>query len=280
MVSSISNADSDVVQLMMAQMYQKLNAGDTDGIKGLSKDELSSINSSNDVGSSAFLESLTEQFDSLDADRNGQLSANEIASVKPPSEPMGPPPGMSIPGNEDNSDDLLGSVTSTDSNTATSSAESLELMMEQLLKSLMESFSESFDKTDSTAEANAETKINSLVSSADTDGTTGLSLNELNSVGSTENTGKTGFINDLINNFKSYDSNGDGQLSVAEIKTAMLDEQFSKQELAAISADSSNLGSSLGNALGSLSGSFVQKLLSNYQNGNLSSLASSLNIAG
>lgn len=107
MVSSISSNSDDSIQLLMAQMFQKMKSADTDGIAGLSKDELSSIDSSNDVGGSAFLKSLTDQFSSLDADKNGQLSSEEISKARP-SEPMGPPPGMDLSSSTENKMSELG----------------------------------------------------------------------------------------------------------------------------------------------------------------------------
>ena len=94
MVSSIDSKD-DSMQMLMMQMFQKMKTADTDGTKGLSKDELSSIDAGSDVGGSAFLKSLTDQFDTLDADGNGQLTSDEIAKAHP-REPMGPLPGMNL----------------------------------------------------------------------------------------------------------------------------------------------------------------------------------------
>lgn len=95
MVTGINSADSGKMQLMMAQFYQKLNAADTDGTKGLSLDELSSVDTTKDAGQTVFLKSLTEQFNKLDTDSNGQLSISEIAKAKQPA-PMGPPPGLDL----------------------------------------------------------------------------------------------------------------------------------------------------------------------------------------
>lgn len=81
MVSGINSTAEDNLQLM-AQMYQKLNKADTDGISGLSKGELSSIETGKDIGKTDFLKKLQEQFDALDTDGNGQLSADEIAKLK------------------------------------------------------------------------------------------------------------------------------------------------------------------------------------------------------
>lgn len=278
MVSSISSNASDSIQLMMAQMYQKLNAADTDGIAGLSKDELSSIDSSDDKGGSAFLQSLSSQFDSLDADGNGQLSASEIASAKPPCGPMGPPPGMTIGGCcSTDSTDSTNSADSTSAASSTSSTDttsSIEQWLEKMLQSLLDSFTKSTENTGSgdqsttadatSSETDAASKISSLTSTADTDKSRSLSLDELSSVDTSNNTGEAKFIKDLINNFKSYDTNGDGQLSQSEMATAT----------------PPTTAADLGSSLGTLSSSFIQKLLNNYQTSNLTSLASSIGIAG
>lgn len=96
MTASINATDSDNLQMMMMQMYQKINAADTDGVKGISKKELSSIDVGDDVGGAAFLKSLNEQFDALDKDKNGELTAKEIFPQNLQSGQMGPPPGLEI----------------------------------------------------------------------------------------------------------------------------------------------------------------------------------------
>src|SRR5574344_665015 len=95
MVSSISDSDSSL-QTMMMQLMQKMSSADTDGTEGLSLNELSSVDAGDDVGGAAFVKSLEDQFDTLDADGNGELSSEEMANAKPPEQPMGPPPGMNL----------------------------------------------------------------------------------------------------------------------------------------------------------------------------------------
>lgn len=270
MVSSISSTANDSIQLMMAQMFQKMNAADTDGTAGLSKAELSSIDSGNDFVGSAFLKSLSSQFDSIDADGNGQLSASEIASAKPPSGPMGPPPGLNL--------DSMDSTSSTGSTaSANATAKSIENWLEKMLKELVDSFEKKVDSTaskdqttnENSSNASIASAINSL-SSADTDGISGLSQGELLSITS-DDAGKANFINNLLKNFSSIDTDGNGQLSQSEIETSRPKNQ---QSTLASSAGT------LGHTLGSLSGSFIQKLLSNYDGSNLSNLTSSLSVAG
>lgn len=96
MTVNINSIDTDNIQLMMAQMYQKLNAADTDGVSGLSKKELSSVNVGDDIGGAAFLKTLNEQFDALDKDKNGELTAKEIFPQDLLKKQMGPPPGLEI----------------------------------------------------------------------------------------------------------------------------------------------------------------------------------------
>lgn len=102
MTASINGTDN--IQLLTG-MYQKLNAANTDGISGLSKKELSSVNPGDDIGGAAFLKSLTEQFDALDQNQNGQLSAQEIF---PPNVfgQMGMPPGLDLNSKSGNSFNL------------------------------------------------------------------------------------------------------------------------------------------------------------------------------
>lgn len=287
MVSSINSSDSNGLQQLMAQMYQKMNSADTDGTKGLSKSELSSVDAGSDVGGAAFLKSLNDQFDSIDADGNGQLSASEISSAKPPQSgiggmgAMGPPPGLEIEGSVEEtstkaSTDATSSTSSTSSTDSTSS-DSIETLLEKLMAKILEEISNVQKKAESgNSEETKSPKdpISSLTASADTDGTSGLSLKELSSVDSSSDAGKANFINNLIKNFESIDSNSDGQLSTSEISASKPDGQTMAVN------NASNGLNDLGSSLGSLSSSFVQKLLSSYQNGGLSALASSLNIAG
>lgn len=125
MVSSINGSESSAIQQMMATMFQKMGAADTDGTAGLSKSELSSVDAGSDVGGSAFLKSLTDQFDQIDTDGNGQLSKNEIASAKPHKGAMGPPPGLEIEG-----------VNDTDSTSSSSNGTSIEELLAKFIKSL------------------------------------------------------------------------------------------------------------------------------------------------
>lgn len=266
MVSSIGNSDSGAVQLAMAVMYQKMNAANTDGISGLSKNELSSIDAGSDVGGSAFLKSLTSQFEQLDADSNGQLSEKEIASAKPTGN-MGPPPGLEIE-----------STDGTDSTSSTNSTSSLDELIKKLLKQLEEAFSKQAESTSDSKTTSASDKTSPLfgLSSADTDGTVGLSLDELSSIDETSDSGKANFINNLKTNFDKIDADGNGQLSQSEIAASK--PKGSPSEFAANSGNGGS--SSFGNSLGSFSGAFINKLISSYKDGGLSNLTSSLNLAG
>lgn len=280
MVSSISSSESNIQQ-MMALMLQQMGSADTDGISGLSKTELSSVDAGGDIGGSAFLKSLTEQFDSLDTDGSGQLSSEEISKAMPPKGAMGPPPGLPI--DSDGDSDLTdakktGSANSSSATDTSSAGNSLADAIEQLISSLLESFSESFDKNSSSAsnDAAAQEAVKSVTSAADSDGNGAVSLNELSSIKSAD---ISDLSNQLSRNFKTYDTNNDGELSAEEIKAAMQkpDKQFSMRELAAMSSnDGSN---AYGSLLGGSSSNFVQKLISGYQNSGLSNIASSISLA-
>lgn len=286
MVSSISSTATDSIQLMMAQMYQKIGAADTDGTAGLSKDELSSIDSSSDAGGTAFLQSLSDQFSQLDTDGNGELSSSEIALAKPPSSgPMGPPPGLDIGTTDDTS--KTSSTTASNSTDSTNSTESSSTkdLIEQLFEKLMKALSDSFSKDSSEASANGSTfenAISSLGSTANTDGTAGLSKSELAAVDTSKDPNESKLISDLVNKFNSLDKDGDGQLSQSEMQEILKGKQFSTQELASIakvnSSENSN-SSSLGNSFNDLTSSFVQKLLNSYRDGGLSTIASSVGLS-
>jgi len=276
MISSIQNSASDSIQQMMALMMQNMGAADTDGTKGLSKSKLASVDAGRDVGGSAFLKSLTEQFDALDADSNGQLSSEEIASAKPPEVPMGPPPGLELDKSEEtDSTDATSDTTSTSATSSTDKASSTDSIMQQILEALLNSFTDSYSKGNSADKASDA--IASLSSTADTDGTKGLSKTELASVDTSQNTKEAGFINDLTKNFNSYDTDGDGQLSQSEM-TAAVPKEFSQQEMASMAGGQSQ-AEKFGNFLGSTSGNFARQLMNSYQSGGLSDLASSLSVA-
>lgn len=280
MLSSISNSAEDSIQLMMSQMLQKMNAADTDGTSGLSLDEILSIDTSDDTGGAAFLKSLKDQFKTLDSNSDGQLSSKEIFTAKPPGGPMGPPPGMVIE-SEDNTADLSGSVDATnsaDGAASTDSSDSIKDLLSQLLEKLIESFTESFDKNSESAK-DAQEKIKSLISSADSDGSGNLSLDELSSMDTSNNKALAGFVNDLKNHFADYDTDGDGQLTLSELQSAIPKKQYSTQELAAMT-DTAGDSSQKSTSLGSLSSSFFEKILSNYQNSAFSNLTSVISLVG
>lgn len=279
MVNSISSSDENM-QSLMIKMFQKIGAADTDGINGLSKNELSSINAGNDKRAAAFLKSLNEQFDALDTNENGQISSEEFASAKPPcaSGQMGPPPGMSISSIKDSSETLTGSVNSTQNSSSSASSEpSASDLIASLLEKLLESFTKSYDKNNDSKGSHSN-KINSLLATSDTDKSGGVSLDELKSVDTSNNKNKAGFVNDLITNFNKYDADGDGNLSKSELLAAM-PKQFSQQEIAEM-FKKGNSSSSVQNPALNIQ-TFMGKMVSAYQNsGGLSSLASSLSIAG
>lgn len=78
MEQGVNNTCSGSIQQIISEMYKKMKAADTDGTTGLSKKELASIDANDNIVGSAFLQALTEQFDKLDADKNGQLSQNDM----------------------------------------------------------------------------------------------------------------------------------------------------------------------------------------------------------
>lgn len=272
MVSSI-NTDSDSIQQMMAVTFQKLNAADTDGIRGLSKAELLSIDSTDGVGGTAFLKSLSEQFDTLDTDGNGQLSSEEIASVKPVDGPMGPPAGMDLGETDENVDAAL-NISKTEPPDYTAEAEdTTKTLMERILAQVLDSFADSYSKDDTDKAKEAAEAIKS----ADNDGTKGLSADELTSAIESGDTNLSRLAQDLKSNFGNLDKNGDGELSTSEIEKFLSGNKLSRQEMAIASEDSGS--SNFSNILSNLSDSFFQKLMDSYKNGDLAKLASSLNIA-
>ena len=105
MVAGIERNDN-AIQMLMLQLQNTMQKADTDGVSGLSKDELKSISAEKNTDAAAFLKSLNEQFDKIDSDSNGQLSAEELTNspiVKSVLSQMGPPAGMIIESSSNNS---------------------------------------------------------------------------------------------------------------------------------------------------------------------------------
>lgn len=78
MVSGVNSIDTDSVKKMLADIYNKMSVSDIDGKAGLSQAELASVNPGNDLNTAAFQKVLTEQFDRLDTDKDGQLTESEL----------------------------------------------------------------------------------------------------------------------------------------------------------------------------------------------------------
>lgn len=294
MVSSISSSGSDYIAQMIAQMQQKMQLADTDGTKGLSKDELASINTSSDVGGSSFLNKLTANFDKIDTNGDGQLTGSEISAAAPPKGAMGPPPGLSIDSSDAN--DSADSTDSTDATSSTSASSFMEALLKKLLQAVEDSLekmtdsSTSADNTDSTKTAATNSSQKLDLTSADTDGTAGLSKTELSSIDTSADPKAAGFIDELSKNFDKLDADGDGQLSKSEIAAAKPQHMHhhghtiadattaatSTNSSSNSNSDSSNSGSS---TISNLS-DFLLKQLSNAYKNNSSLVSSSLNLAG
>jgi Ca2+-binding EF-hand superfamily protein len=163
----------------------------------LSKDELSSVDTSKSSEGASFIQTLSDEFDNLDIDENGQLSGSEMSFGKPPK-----------------------------------------------------------IKLQAGVNVNDASFLNNL---ADINNSDGLSINELSSFSSSN-----ARVNDLINNFEDYDTNNNGELSKSELEVAFLNSP-SKPE--------NNIANKLGDFIGEVTSSFAQKLINNYQSGNLSNLS-------
>lgn len=111
MTTSINSLDSGMLQQMMTQMYQKINSADADSVLGMVKNGLSTI-AQDSVQGSEFLNSLKDQFNALDKDKNGELSVKEIIPENLQNMYIGMPPGLDLNmGNGENSLDLGNSLT-------------------------------------------------------------------------------------------------------------------------------------------------------------------------
>lgn len=302
MVSGIgSNSSSISMQQLMAAMMSKMSAADTDGTEGLSKSELSSITAGDDKGGANFLNTLSKNFDKIDSDGNGQLSANEIKAARPSRGQMGPPPGLGLDSTE--STDSTSSTDSTNSTSSTDSTNLMEALFKKLLKALEDSFEKSVESastdgtnssnTDAVSSTNSDSSAKKLdLSAADTDGVSGLSKTELSSVDTSSDPKATGFLNELSKNFDKIDTNGDGQLSTDEINAAKphhghhhTASQTTAQATTDTSSSANSQSSSNGNSssngsstLTNLSEYLLKQLLSSYKD-NISNVSSALNLA-
>lgn len=278
MVTGINSATTGEMQLMMAQFYQKLNAADTDGTKGLSLDELSSVDTTKDAGGTAFLKSLTDQFSKLDTNGDGQLNSSEMSQAKPPAPPMGPPPGLDLGTSKTTASTKTGSTGTTEATSKTSSTqdESIEQMLKKLMSEIFEKLADgiSGEKKSTSDSSDSKNKTVDSVSTDTNETKKGVTLSDLSSIKTNTNAGATDFINSLMNDFKNLDTNADGKLSQSEL-AALKSNSGTETASSKLENHLGSLGSTLGNA----SSAFMGKLISSYQNGNLSNLASSLSLA-
>jgi len=193
MVSSVSGTDSSSnIQQWIAQMAQKMKAADTDGTKGLSKAELSSIDTSGNTVGADFINALQQNFDKLDTNGDGQLSSADASNAVKSAHhggrhhQMGPPPGMQI-GNSDGTDSTQGLSKDDLSAIDTSNNSSKAGFVNYL--------SDNFDKIDSNSDGElsvAEVKASltqgdSTTTAAATAATTGNSTSNTSSFGKNVN---------------------------------------------------------------------------------------------
>lgn len=77
----VSTVSSSYASAFTKSLAMKMVNGNTDGTSGLSKAELSSLTSdSNSIGSS-FFKALSDNFDKLDSDQNGEVTTEEIGQA-------------------------------------------------------------------------------------------------------------------------------------------------------------------------------------------------------
>lgn len=155
-----------------------------------------------------------------------------------------------------------------------SSGDSIETLLSKLLEKQKENFIKSFDKSaDSDDDKKKEFKkvVNMLMGAADKN-KDGLSMQELQNLDTSKlSYGDAKIVNDIITNFSKYDTDQDGLLTFKELDNPLLEKEFSMQELAALAKSMSdeskeNLSTF---ALANAPSSYVQKLLSNYDDTNL-----------
>lgn len=151
---------------------------------------------------------------------------------------------------------------------------------ETVKDAFLKRYAESYGKTDEKSSKDIDKEIKSLMSTADSDKSGGLSLDELSSMDTKDSADEDKVVKDLIKNFNTYDTNKDGELSPSELKKALkkLNKQFSEQDIARIAKENKEFCNS-DNSLGSFSNIPAQNLLSTYQGNDSTLLESSLDIS-
>lgn len=134
-----------------------------------------------------------------------------------------------------------------------------------LLETYLKQYIARYDKDcDSAENEKRKEMIKDLLSKADTNKDSCLSLDELSKVDTTGNTEEKNFVNKLISEFKTLDKDGDGVLSISEMQTAILKKGYSVQEISEISKSLSSSDDS-SSMMHISSASFLQTLLNNYK---------------
>lgn len=78
---SFDKADMDKDAKKKEQLKALLSEADTDNSGGLSLEELSAVDTSQDADKAKLVDALIDQFKSLDKDRSGELSINEMQEL-------------------------------------------------------------------------------------------------------------------------------------------------------------------------------------------------------
>ncbi len=115
------------------------------------------------------------------------------------------------------------------------------------------------------------------INKADTDGIEGISQKELAAVIETGDSDETSlFLKSLLEQFDKLDSDFDGQLSAKEISSIKIKEPLGPPPGTAIDLENKT---KFKNFLTDAGNSFVDILIKNYENGNLSKLASTFGLS-
>lgn len=133
-----------------------------------------------------------------------------------------------------------------------------------LLDELIKNFAHSFSKGTKPDE-NLEHKAKYIIDTVDQNKNGTVSIDELKEFDSSIVPSEVGAkINDLENNFKLYDIDRNGELSLAEIKKAIGKKQYSLQELKAM-ANENEIEMQDKETFGEFSYSFFQTAVNNYK---------------
>lgn len=155
------------------------------------------------------------------------------------------------------------------------SGKTIQDVIDLYLKKYAESYDTNLESADS---EKTKKMIKSLIAEADANGDKALSMEELSSIDTSQDKGKSDFVQALIGQFDILDKNKDGVLSIKEMQDVVLKKQFSQKEMEEMAKGLNNTTENqkkLTNICSSLEGA----ILNHYKKENVDEPSSSISIS-